>query len=212
MNLDTLSLYAVISFFYIISPGPAVFLSLANGMTGHTRFVVLSSLGNILGLFILSALSITGLGSIILASATLFFIVKVVGALYLIYLGIKQLRQSREIAQHTVTTAANENKSLLSYFFEGFLLAVTNPKPILFFVAILPQFLNINQAIAPQFFILTTVFMLLSFLSLFSYGFLAMTSKRFFNNAQSMKWFHRVTGGLFIVIGLGLLQLKRAES
>ena len=79
MNIDTLILYTIVSFIYIISPGPAVFLALANGMGGKLKAVMLSSFGNIVGLFSLSAISIIGLGALILTSSTLFLVVKIIG-------------------------------------------------------------------------------------------------------------------------------------
>jgi threonine/homoserine/homoserine lactone efflux protein len=89
MNYHTLLIYIFVSFFYIISPGPAVFLAIYNGISKGTKVVMVSALGNIIGLMMLSALSISGLSAILMASATLFTLVKVIGALYLIYLGIR---------------------------------------------------------------------------------------------------------------------------
>jgi len=143
MNTDTLLIYTMVSFFYVISPGPAIFLAIANGMTGQAKATLASTLGNILGLFILSTVSMVGLGSIILASTQLFLITKVIGTTYLIYLGIKQLMASHKIKQSVLTETHEQYRSLSAIFFEGFLLAVSNPKAILFFIAIFPQFLNL---------------------------------------------------------------------
>lgn len=212
MNVDIIIMYSIVSFFYVISPGPAIFLALANGMSADMRAVSLSSLGNILGLFFLSAISIIGLGSLILTSATLFFIVKIIGAAYLIYLGFKQFKSSTVLRNSNLQTDVTEERTHPSYFLEGFFLAATNPKPILFFIAIFPQFLKIEMPLVPQFFIMTTIFMIISFLSLFSYGYAAKSAKKAFSNKIGMKWFHRVTGGLFIGMGIGLLQLKNVQS
>lgn len=206
------------SFFYIISPGPAVFLAISNGVVAGVKPLVMSSLGNILGLFILSLVSILGLGAIVIASSTLFFIVKIIGAAYLIYLGLKQIRHSKNSFQalsdapneHNATL--NKQRALASYGYEGFLLAVTNPKPILFFIAIFPQFLNATSPILSQFLVLTFSFMSLSFLSLFSYGYLGKLTKVLFSNERGMQLFHRITGGLFIFMGLGLLKLRNSAQ
>lgn len=212
MNIDIMVMYSIVSLFYIISPGPAVFLALANGMSANMKAVALSSLGNIIGLFFLSAISIIGLGSLILASATLFFLVKIIGAVFLVYLGLKQLKSSKALSNSELQTYVTEGRTHHSYFFEGLFLAATNPKPILFFIAIFPQFLKIETPLIPQFFIMTTIFMTISFLILFSYGYVAKSAKTVFSNKIGMKWFHRVTGGLFIGMGFGLLQLKNAQS
>ncbi len=207
MNLDVLIVYSLVSFFYVISPGPAVFLALANGMAQDMKVVSISSFGNIVGLFILSSISISGLGAILTTSATLFMMVKIVGAVYLIYLGIKQFRNARAISM-TNSNTKGSRRSNRSYFMESFLIAATNPKPIIFFIALFPQFLNLEAAILPQFLIMTGVFMFFSFCSLCSYGYLSKSAKHLFNNENRMKWFHKITGGIFIGMGVALFQFK----
>lgn len=209
MTLSVLALYLTVSFFYIISPGPAVFLAINNGIRGGVLPLTLSSLGNVIGLFTLSLISILGLGAIVLASATLFLLVKIVGAAYLIYLGFKQFKESQGWAINKQSNINFEhNKSLWNYFSESYLLAATNPKPILFFVAIFPQFLNTEAAIIPQFLILTLSFMLISFCTLFAYGYIGKQARHLLTRQNTMQWFHRITGGLFIGMGIGLMKLK----
>ena len=208
MSIEVLSIYLVVSFFYILSPGPAVFLAIANGMTANMKTVLLSSLGNVLGLLFLSTVSILGLGALLLSSAYLFLAIKIIGVIYLVYLGIKQWYLSRDTLHTEHVAAAAIPKKNSTYFLEGLFLAATNPKPILFFVALFPQFLSVNQPIMPQFFVLTSVFMMLSLLVLCSYGYLAQSMRGVFTRQSFMQWFHRVTGGLFIVMGFSLLKLK----
>jgi homoserine/homoserine lactone efflux protein len=210
MDMHILLLYAMVSFFYIISPGPAVFLALTNGLVYDMKVVTASSLANIVGLFLLSTISISGLGVILVTSATLFMFVKIVGACYLIYLGIKQFKNA------SFFKSENENKaiekSLKKAFYESFFTAITNPKPIIFFIALFPQFLNLKNDITPQFFVMTGIFMFFSFTSLCIYGFLAKSAKGFMREQKFMKWFHRVTGGIFIGLGLSLTQLRAAQN
>ncbi|WCN08842.1 LysE family translocator [Marinomonas mediterranea] len=208
MSIDTFLLYAVVAFFYVISPGPAVFLALYNGAVNGLKVVMSSALGNILGLLVLSSCSISGLSALLLASATLFTIVKVVGASYLIYLGIKQIWATFKGAQKVSYQKEDSGKTLFSYFKEGFFVAVTNPKPILFFVALFPQFLNTNASLAPQFAIMTSLFMAYSFISLTIYGALANRAKHFLSRGNNISWFHRLSGGIFVGLGASLLQVK----
>lgn len=210
MNLETLIVYSFVSFFYIISPGPAVFLALTNGLVHGMKIVTVSSFANILGLFILSTISISGLGAILTTSSTLFMIVKIIGAVYLIYLGIKQFRSASSFNLENEDNI--KDKSISTAFYESFFLSVTNPKPIIFFIALFPQFLNLESSIIPQFFIMTGIFMLFSFLILFGYGFIAKSAKRWLKNKSNMIWFHRITGGMFIGLGLSLTQLKNAQN
>lgn len=212
MNFDVLLMYTVVSFFYIISPGPAVFLAISNGMTTNMKIVMISSFGNIAGLFLLSVISIFGLGALLAASSTLFMVVKIIGAAYLIYLGIKQFRAPKITKSPKIRETEQSLNNNLNYFYEGFFLAATNPKPILFFTAIFPQFVNMESSIVPQFFIMTIIFMAISFASLFSYGLISKSAKNLFANQTGMTWFRRVTGGLFVGMGFGLLQLKNSQS
>ncbi|TDO99721.1 LysE family translocator [Marinomonas balearica] len=133
MTLDTFLLYAAVAFFYVISPGPAVLLALYNGAVNGVKVVVSSALGNILGLLVLSSCSISGLSALLLTSATLFTIVKIIGASYLIYLGLKQIRATFKGKKDIQFVKEERSKSYVAYFKEGFFVAVTNPKPILFF-------------------------------------------------------------------------------
>jgi threonine/homoserine/homoserine lactone efflux protein len=211
MNVEQLLIYSLVSFFYIISPGPAIFLAISNGITADAKTVIMSSMGNIVGLFVLSSASMLGLGALLATSATLFLIVKITGAAYLVYLGIKQFRTQQLILSNVIAANVRQHR-LPSYFREGFLLAVSNPKPILFFTAIFPQFLNADFAIMPQFLIMTAIFMLISFVALFSYGYVSKSAKHLLADQKRMMWFHRLTGGIFIGMGLGLLQLKNSQS
>ncbi len=206
MNTDTLIIYVFVAFFYIISPGPAILLAIYNGAVNGSKVVMVSALGNIIGLMFLSILSISGLSAILLASSTLFAIVKIVGAFYLIYLGIRQLFSSNKGSNEKLEL--NNNRSLSSYFKEGLLVAATNPKPILFFVALFPQFLDTSYSILPQFVIMTVIFMAFSFLSLSGYGYLAQKAKGVLSNINNMKWFHRISGGLFVGMGTSILFIK----
>lgn len=207
MNIDTLLVYLLVTFFYVTSPGPAVVLAIINGLRANMKTVVISSFANILGLFILSSASILGLGVLLTTSATLFMLVKFIGAFYLVYLGIKFIKNKNVLNIDDINS--NEKiKSNKSYFFESFFLAVTNPKPILFFTAIFPQFLDLQISILPQFLIMTFAFLFISFFSLCSYAYLAKKSKSYLSDKNRMNWFHKITGGIFISMGIGLLSLK----
>ncbi|QKJ22880.1 LysE family translocator [Poseidonibacter lekithochrous] len=207
MNIDTLLVYLVVTFFYVTSPGPAVVLAIINGLRSNMKTVAISSFANILGLFILSSASILGLGVLLTTSATLFMIVKFIGAFYLVYLGIKFIK-NKNVLNIDDINSNKKIKSNKSYFFESFFLAVTNPKPILFFTAIFPQFLDLSVSILPQFLIMTFAFLFISFFSLCSYAYLAKKSKSYLSDKNRMNWFHKITGGIFISMGIGLLSLK----
>jgi len=209
MNIDTILIYTIVSFFYITSPGPAIVLAILNGLNTNLKILAISSFANISGLFILSSISILGLGTLLTTNIIIFNIVKFIGAFYLIYLGIKMIKNGKELNLNN--NLSSKNKTNLNYFLESFFLAVTNPKPILFFTAIFPQFLNLNNEILPQFIVMTSIFLIISFSSLFTYGFIAKKSKKLFTNKSHMHWFHKITGGIFIGMGIALSQFKNIQ-
>lgn len=209
MDLNILLLYTTVAFFYVISPGPAIFLAISNSLSHGIKTVVYSSLGNICGLFLLSAVSMMGLGALLLTSATLFLMVKIIGALYLLYLGYKQIKQAKKLH---IEKSNSRVKPSLGYFREGFFLASTNPKPILFFTALFPQFLQLDGNITLQFFSMTFIFMALSFISLLSYAVIFSRAKNLLSKGNAMVWFHRLTGGIFIGMSVLLMQLKTTNN
>jgi threonine/homoserine/homoserine lactone efflux protein len=211
MQSTTWLLFSAVALVAVISPGPAILLSISNSIRFGISKVVLSSFGNICGLFLLSTAAIFGLGAILKTSTTLFLFIKIIGAAYLIYLGIRQWRSKTNFFDG-VEKKSEQIKSNKRFFMEGFLIAMTNPKAILFFTALFPQFVNTQQALIPQFLIMTFTFMAISFISLVSYGVLATKAKRWLSTGQRAKWFNRTLGSLFVLIGVGLLQLKAVES
>ncbi len=209
MSLEMWLTFSSIALLNIISPGPAILLAISNGVTSGPKTVSLSSLGNVLGLFLVSSVSLFGVGAILQASAVLFMLMKTTGAGYLIFLGIRKYKSKAEFLTADHETSPTEDIAYFSKFKEGFLIATTNPKAILFFVAFFPLFLNVDAPVFPQFIIMTLTFMILSFISLMAYGYLAKAARRWLADIRMIKVFHKVTGGIFIGMGLFLLQVKR---
>jgi len=213
MDMTTWLTFVLFALVAIITPGPAILLSLSNSIRFGMQKVLLSSLGNICGLLIISSAAILGLGAVFRTSTTLFLLVKIVGALYLVYLGIRQWRSSCSILSNMKQSGNNEKsvKSNSLLFVEGFLIALTNPKAILFFTALFPQFIHTEEALLPQFLIMTTTFMSISFMVLISYGLLANKVKAWFKNETRTRWLNRILGGLFISLGIGVLKMDASR-
>ncbi|HDM8196249.1 TPA: LysE family translocator [Vibrio harveyi] len=211
MNLDTLMMYCIFAFFYIVSPGPAVFISIYNGAINGTKPVVISAFGNVLGLILLSTCSMFGLSTLIRTSALYFNIFKVAGIIYLFYLGVKQLHLSFKPDNNEFDRKKPTNNSYTTYFREGFFLAVTNPKPVIFFTALFPQFLNIDDSIGYQFISMTLIFITISFFVLVSYGAIAnyASSKIEKSPTKTICWFNRISGATFLVLGAKLFYLNK---
>lgn len=213
MELTTWLLFVAVAIVAIIAPGPGILLAISNSIRFGISKVLLSSLGNICGLLLLSTVAIFGLGEVLKTSTNLFLIIKFIGASYLIYLGVRQWRSTNDFFEKSkVSSDSQTEKSNKRFFIEGLLIAITNPKAILFFTALFPQFINTEIVLLPQFLIMMSTFMTMSFLILVSYGLLAFRAKRWFSTGQKAKWFNRTLGSLFVMIGIGLLQLKAVES
>jgi len=190
----------------VFTPGPAVMLALQNSTLYGWRRTVLSSLGNISGLLVLTTASAAGLGAILRTSTMLFLLLKLVGAGYLIYLGFKQWRAAGAPALGIKVQV--ETRSRLSLYREGMLLALSNPKAILFITALFPQFIVHDRPLLPQLIMLTLTFMLLSFSALMTYAITGALAGAGFVDAMRSRGFRRTTGSLFVLMGAGLLTLK----
>jgi homoserine/homoserine lactone efflux protein len=172
--------------------------------------VLPSSLGNVTGLFLLSAAAMLGLGVVLQSSALLFAALKIAGAAYLIYLGLRHLLGRSSVAAPPPDSAGRPPRGALALYLEATFVAGLNPKPILFFTALFPQFLNAAEPLLPQFFILTGIFMGLSLPSLLAYGLLARRARRLFQQPRAVRWINRAVGSVFVAFGVALLRLKRA--
>ncbi len=204
MDLHNYIDYLIIAFFTITSPGAAILLAINTAMSMGIKALFFSTLGNIIGLFILSSVAMLGVGVLLKTSPVFYAVLKIIGALYLVYLGIKQMSNTH-LKLHLSKEAKYTKRTLITAFRRGFLVAVTNPKPILFFTAIFPLFMDEKRSMALQFFIMTATFMFISFCSLMFYGYISKRAKAWFFDEKKLKLFFRVSGLLFIFMGVGLL-------
>ncbi|TMP37077.1 LysE family translocator [Pseudoalteromonas rubra] len=148
-----------------ITPGPAVFLVVSHSVTAGWRQASYTIVGNVTGLFVMSLCSVLGVSAIIVSSSLLFSVVKVLGAAYLLYLGLRLWRKGL-----AYPNAKNTQKSEKSYFGQGILISLTNPKAIVFTTALFPQFVMADQPLAPQFMILVSTLLICSFICLSCYA------------------------------------------
>lgn len=213
MDMQTLLSFSAVAGIAILSPGPAVLLALRNGATLGLRAVICSSLGNISGLFCLSAAAMLGLGLLLMSSAMLFAAVKILGALYLFYVGIRHLfGRSSAFKGATEQPLCNDRPGPLALYREAFFMAAFNPKPILFFTALFPQFIDAGAPLLAQFFVLTGIFMVLSFATLIAYAMVAARARNLLLQAAFAKWLNRAIGAVFISFGAALLALRRPAA
>lgn len=209
MNYENWLLFMAIALVATITPGPAILLVSANSSSFGVRKSVFTILGNISGLFCMSLLSILGLSTLILCSAPIFFAFKIVGALYLIYLGVKLWQNGftgKKIIHSPMVNHPPTPRNFRLYM-QGVLISLSNPKAIAFTTALFPQFIQPELALAPQFIVLVTTFMFLSFSCLLGYAILARKARNRMQEKKlcSLTVVGKAFGSLFIGSGIALV-------
>lgn len=155
-SAETLFAFVVAAFIMVAIPGPTVLFTIGRAMSLGRTGGFLSILGTALGSVVLVVAVALGVGTIIAQSAVLFTIVKVLGAGYLVYLGVQAIRHRRDAAETISGTSVR--RSPLRVLGEGFVVGATNPKSIAFFLAILPQFVDLQSgSVAAQLLVLGVV-------------------------------------------------------
>ncbi|MEL6684037.1 MAG: LysE family translocator [Pseudomonadota bacterium] len=193
----------------LLIPGPTVLLVLSYAISQGKR-VALATVGGVaLGDFIAMSASLAGLGALVLASATLFTVLKWVGALYLIYLGIKLFRSAPTASLGDLEQVAETRAS--SVFGHATAVTALNPKSIVFFIAFVPQFIVVESPILPQFAILIATFVGLAALNALAYALLADKLRAKIARPSVLAWFARLGGSALIAMGVATAAFKRAQ-
>jgi threonine/homoserine/homoserine lactone efflux protein len=188
-------------------------MAINNSLAHGQRSTIWSSLGNASGLFCLSAAAMLGLGALLASSEVLFNAVKIIGAGYLFYLGVKQLFKKGPMLPDGIEGEAGRVRPTRGKLYKSaFLTAVTNPKATMFFTALFPQFIDQGAALLPQFLILTSIFMALSVSSLSVYAALASRAKGVLTRPALSRWVSRVVGSTFIGFGAAILTMRRQAA
>lgn len=194
-----------------ISPGSGAVLAMSHGLSYGVKKTSGTILGLQTGLLLLLIIAGAGVGSILVASQTAFNVIKIVGALYLIWLGISQWRAKVEVdANMPVQTSTRAEAPPLSRrFLTGFLTNATNPKGIVFFVAVLPQFINHDEPLLPQLLIIAATMCIIDLTVMHTYAFAASSMQRFFRDAGMVRRQNRFFGSILIAVGTALFFVKR---
>ncbi|SRR5690606_558589 len=208
IDWTTLITYVAIVLGFVFIPGPATLLTVARATTSGTRVGVATGAGIAAGDVIHTAMAIIGISALIAASATLFSIVKYLGAAYLVYLGIQAI-----LAKTTSqpTTAGALPVTAQKAFRQAILAEVLNPKTALFFLAFLPQFVHPeNGSVSLQLTTLGIIFVLLGLVSTLVFAIGAGGLGKFLRrNPAVLKWQGKVVGGIYCALGVRLALQER---
>ena len=208
MTFESWAAFTAASAVLLIIPGPTVLLVVSYALGQGWRTVLPMTVGVALGDFTAITLSMLGLGALLATSATLFTILKWVGAAYLVYLGIRLWRAGGTLDAAPRTDAVSAAKMLG----HAWLVTALNPKSITFFVAFLPAFLDPKADFLTQMVVFETTFLVLAFANAFGYALVADRARGFVANPRAIGVVNKVGGGLLIGAGAATVTLAGARN
>lgn len=190
----------------LVAPGPSVLFVIARAIAWGRATAVLTVLGNTLGAFVLSTLVALGLGPILQKYDLAYIAVQWGGGLYLIYLGIDAIRK-RAVHATDMTNQGPVGPTPLASIRDGFWVGVLNPKAIVFFAAVLPQFVDIDGGkVTTQLLFLGLTFCVLAFISDGAYGVLAGTARQWLAKSNDrLERLRAIGGNVMIILGIAVL-------
>jgi homoserine/homoserine lactone efflux protein len=199
LSLRIWLLFVVTEAVMCLTPGPAVLFVVSCGLTQGGRAALWANAGILSGNTLYFVISAFGLGAVLLGSYEVFTIIKYVGAAYLVWLGIRTIRGAGlALRTNPEVRAAEHRWRMLA---RGFVLQAANPKALLFFVALLPQFIDPHRAIAPQVVILAVTSAVIEFVILAGYGYFAGRASVLARQSRFVTATNRASGGLLITTG-----------
>ena len=205
LTIAELSAFILVVFGLFLIPGPAVLLMITRSTHEGTKKGIITGLGIATGDFIHVLLAAVGFSAILMTSTTAFNIVKIVGAAYLIYMGIRALLAKAS----SIKMPDVEQESLLKIYSQGILVEALNPKTALFFLALFPQFVSAESGtIVTQFLILGVIFVVLTVIYTTILSFFTGTIGQLIKRGTGInRWGQKVLGLLYIGLGLQVLLL-----
>ena len=201
--------YLVAAMIIILAPGPSVLFIIARAIAWGRMTAVATAAGNVTGAFTLSLMVAFGLGPILQRSELAFLAVQVIGGFYLVYLGIDAIRHSKIHAEDMVNQGEVKPSALRSAR-DGFWVGALNPKGLVFFAAILPQFLERESGnVTSQLVLMGATFSVLAFISDGSWGLIAGTVRQWMATSPARLVTMRRIGGIVMIL-LGVFTLLSA--
>ncbi|MFB2643362.1 LysE family translocator [Shewanella bicestrii] len=199
MQTETWLLYLFAIVLIGISPGPIAMLSMSHGIHFGKKRSIATGLGSVSAALVLMAASAAGLGAIISASEYGFSLLKWCGAAYLVFLGIK-LVLTKSQGQKLEVTKTEGKGTAKQLYKQAFLVGISNPKDLLFFAALFPQFIDLTAPQMPQLTILALTWALVDFSFVMLYASMANVLAPSLKTSNKLHWFDRTSGGVFLTL------------
>jgi threonine/homoserine/homoserine lactone efflux protein len=208
--LAQIAAFTVAATVVTISPGPDMALVARRAVTDGWRRASVTSAGVVTGLLVHATASAVGISAILVRSATAFTVLKIAGACYLVVLGLLSFRAARRTARERIDHAPDERRprSGRTSFVQGFLNNVLNPKPALFYLAFVPQFVQPGDPVVTLIAILVTIHIAISIAWLVTWGWLVSRA----GAVLAPRWratLERITGGVLVALGMRLATTSR---
>jgi homoserine/homoserine lactone efflux protein len=205
--------YFLAAWLIALSPGSGAVLSMSHGLQYGVRQTTATIVGLQIGLASILLVAGAGVGALLLASTTAFMVVKVLGAGYLIWLGVKQWREPVDgAASDAAAPSEPAGLSVRQRLLRGALTNATNPKGIVFMVAVLPQFIDPNKPLALQLAILLVTTLAVDSVVMHGYAFLASRLRALMQSVRARRAQNRVFGGVLMGMGASLLMVDRVSK
>lgn len=210
MSLEVWGYYVIAILVLTATPGPSVFLCISKSVTEGFSASIYAAMGILTAIVTMLTLSFTGLGVVISSSEIAFNLIKWAGAGYLVYLGVKAIT-SKDNTFSIEISSKPSNSDFYSNYSSGFLVGASNPKAIIFFTALFPQFINPVEPLLFQYLVFVSTFVTLEFLWLLTYSYLGLRSRRWLSTRGRARLFNKLTGGVFIGAGILLSGSSKAS-
>ncbi|MBL4812880.1 MAG: LysE family translocator [Rhodobacteraceae bacterium] len=205
MSFDLWLAFTAATIILLLIPGPTVLLVMSYAISQGRKVAVACALGVAFGDLIAMSASLFGLGTLIMASATLFNLTKWAGAVYLVWLGIKLLRNPPALVE-TTTEASDTSRAIFGH---AAMVTALNPKSIAFFIAFVPQFIDASAPLSGQFAIVIATFVGLAALNALAYALLADKMRQSIARPSVLRNISRAGGGALILMGLTTATLRK---
>lgn len=211
MSFEHWLAFATASAILVAIPGPTVLLVISYALAHGRKSAMATVLGVGLGDFTSMTCSVVGLGAFLLASATLFTVLKWVGAAYLIYMGIKLWRVQVAAVEEDAAGKPAETRPW-RIFAHAYIVTALNPKGIIFFIAFLPQFLDTSLPIVPQLLVCEATFLVLAVTNASLYALMAAAARKTIRKPVIQRRVNRIGGSLLIGAGLLAIGWRHAKA
>ncbi|EIV1852215.1 LysE family translocator [Vibrio vulnificus] len=203
MNFTLLSAFIPTFFFVSITPGMCMTLALTLGMSIGYKRTLWMMLGELVGVAVVSVAAVVGIAAVMLNYPMLFISFKILGATYLVYLGIQMWRSRGKLSLSAETgpvTRANNWQLIM----QGFITAIANPKGWAFMISLLPPFIDKSAPLPPQLLLLVGIILISEFVCMTLYATGGKGLKRLLGQSQNVRRLNRIAGSLMIGVGIWL--------